>query len=292
MKPPHHGLSEALSGPVLRTMPAKSDKFSKGDGSRAGGDVDHLLTRTELFARAAQLRDRIKIEPTLLDYLHRHNRDETPRTVWERHVRMAWALESVMHKYRQSLQLDGPDGLIDESAKQRVLERLNSGKPILLLNFHGGFVAIKQRFFTANTAADKLGLVLKNGPSKEDPGASLFAALRSLQNGQAILMAPDGPNGKQNASFAVLDKVMPGGDGAAYLATAAECNTAWYDCVVDGNRFRPQIVLGPKREQHERFEAFRDRLHAFYAEKIESVLTGDPRNLVLRPRWTRILVEG
>jgi hypothetical protein len=76
------------------------------------------------------------------------------------------------------------------------------------------------------------------------------------------------------------------GEGAAFLAHASNCNTAWYTVVREGNRFVPIIEPGPSRNGGETLNEFSERLYRFYAEKIEGMFVGDPCNILLRPRWS------
>jgi hypothetical protein len=98
-------------------------------------------------------------------------------------------------------------------------------------------------------------------------------------------MVPDGPYGRQSAEFQVLGRTLVGGDGAAFLAHAAGCNTAWHTFVRNGDQFAPVVEPGPTREKGETFSAFSERLHAFYAKKIEEAFTGDPRNIRVTGHW-------
>src|SRR6185312_9719453 len=78
-----------------------------------------------------------------------------------------------------------------------------------------------------------------------------------------------------------------GRGGAAFLAHASGCNTAWYNFARDGRRFVPVIEPGPARADGESLAAFSQRLHDFFAMKVGDVFTGDPRNIMLFGRWAQ-----
>ena len=170
-----------------------------------------------------------------------------------------------------------------------------------MLAFHGGFRMLFMKLF--DEFFDD-GVVIRRGgmavtPPKDDqgrraavhvsgmnnPGEALFVAMRALLEGKQVLMAPDGPFGRQKASIKVLGADCPVGQGAAFLAFETRCNTAWFTIVRNDRGFAPLVVPGPKREERETFEAYQDRLHRFYGDMIVSAFTGEPRNLTLSGRW-------
>lgn len=61
--------------------------------------------------------------------------------------------------------------------------------------------------------------------------------------------------------------------------------------VRDGAGVAPNILIGPTREEGEGYRDFSERWFKFYAERLEETLTGDPRNISLRPFWVSILTE-
>jgi hypothetical protein len=132
------------------------------------------------------------------------------------------------------------------------------------------------------------GTALKKG---QDPREALFNALRVLQEGGTVALAPDGPMGKQSIELNVLGTKSPAGDGAAFLAYQSNCATAWCTAIRENDRFVPILEMGPRRESGESFKDFQDRFFRFYVEKIEGVLTGDPNNIALAGRWTNVLKE-
>jgi hypothetical protein len=160
-----------------------------------------------------------------------------------------------------------------------------------LMSFHGGFVRFTQSLFLARFAAAAAPSQTSIVGGFSNVRENLFESLRVLQRGGVTLMAPDGPVGKQSLSLHVLGRTFPMGDGAAFLAYTANCNTAWYVTERQGDRFVPIIELGPKRQPGESFEEFKIRLNRFYADKIEAVATGDPRNIVFNRSWQQALSD-
>jgi hypothetical protein len=82
---------------------------------------------------------------------------------------------------------------------------------------------------------------------------------------------------------------LPG--GAAYSAYLSKCSTAWMTLVRDGASVVPNVLIGPTREKGESYRDFSERWFKFYGECLEAALTGDPRNISLRPSWVGILTE-
>lgn len=94
------------------------------------------------------------------------------------------------------------------------------------------------------------------------------------------------------ATFNVVGKQVAGGDGAAYLAAQSGCETGWFSLARENERFVPVIYKGPRKAENERFSEFKDRFYRFYSDKIESLLLGNPRNIVLGPKWVRAFCEA
>jgi lauroyl/myristoyl acyltransferase len=163
----------------------------------------------------------------------------------------------------------------------------------LFLTFHGGFVIMARKLF-ATLFRD--GVSIQNHRSranfsaKLDPAAALFNALRALQEGKSVIMSPDGPYGKHSCAMHVLGRTAEMADGAAFLAYEAKCETAWFTVVRDDSGFRPDIQVGPRREDGERYKQFQQRLCDFYGERIAALYSGDPRNIALSRRWVDHLI--
>lgn len=271
----------ALADPSLKTLTEPSRKRLANAGNIS---IDQLLQSAEQSVK------NIKINPRILDFLYQHSRADSPsRELWERQVRFAVAINRLMVDCFSPFPFDRIRGAIDESSKGRASEQLNRPHGMLVLTFHGGFPQLARGLFDDMC---KDGITLQRKGSREgkvsatsDPGASLFAALRMMQEGRNVLMAPDGPFGKPRECIHVLGIACPVADGAAFLAYHASCNTVWYSLERTDRAFSPIVVAGPRREPGERFEEFRTRLYRFYAERIEEALTGDPRSLAISGRW-------
>jgi lauroyl/myristoyl acyltransferase len=273
-----------------------------GNSRRAkrGGEVhpirDAVLDGLEyqearLFEYAERIADEIKIAPAVLEFLRRNSRwQQLPRQQWERHVRVACAIDQISGRYFKTHQAEKLQRLVDLPAAAERFETLKSPRGLLLLTFHGAFVIFARRLFAA-LAPDGHIMAKSKTVSSDDARGALFAALRKLQDGGALLVAPDGPHGKQTGKLGVFGKDSPAAEGPAYLAYASGCDIAWYTIVRERERFVPIIEPFPGRKTGEGLTAFRDRLCDFCSSQIETMFSGDPRNIVLRGRWSRIFAE-
>jgi hypothetical protein len=239
-----------------------------------------------LFAAAKALSRDVEIDPVVLDYVYDHRTSsELSRADWEVAVRDATAVSVMLRAPPR----DFPwSKLVKPEAIDRALRRLakapNASRGTLLVTFHGAFSKIGARLFSRRAAG---GLILGVGQIRDDARSTLFAALNALRDGRMVLMAPDGGHGRQTAHVKVLGTRAAVSDGAAFLAHASGCNTAWYTIIRQGDRLVPVIVPGPAARDGETVAAFSERLHDFYAQQIETVFTGDPCNLSLLRRWVR-----
>jgi lauroyl/myristoyl acyltransferase len=178
--------------------------------------------------------------------------------------------------------------MIDPDAAEQVSNELLKNRPpsegILLLTFHGSFFpAAVEAFLRRFKGTAFIGV----GQARRNARDATFSALNALRSGGRVLMSPDGFQGRQSAQFEVLGVTMPGGGGAAFLAYTCRCSTVWYTAVKRGDRFAPVIELGPTAREDEDPAEFSNRLHRFYAKKIEENFTGDPNNIVLLDRWAK-----
>lgn len=246
------------------------------------------LDERQILRRAEQIADSISIEARLLDFLYQRSRwQPMPRPEWERWVKVACAVDRLLTTEFRRLPRAKLANLLDDKSRHE-FETFLSAKGRLLLTFHGAFVLIARRIFIDR---DKQRSDFGRGGninSRRDHRGALFAALRALQDGQSVVISPDGPDGKLSGVLNLLGTQSPAGEGAAFLAAASGCKTAWYTVCRTGDTFVPVFEEGPTRAKDESAKQFSDRLYQFYAAKIEENFTGDPRNIVLRRRWTRL----
>jgi hypothetical protein len=249
-----------------------------------------ISSTEQLFAKAREIAAVIRLSPALLTFLYEHRRQRSlSQESWEKEVRTAAALELIMRNSSRANFLTNLPGLFDERAKAEVNQILHSSGAVLLLTWHGGFSTIKRRFFAQSVEDQATGIVLRKNDIVDDAGQSLFTCMRALQDGRPVLMAPDGPRGRQSCTLHVCGKICSAGEGAAYLAGSAYCNVAWFTVSLENDRFVPSIEAGPRRQRGDNLEAYKTRLYEFYSQKIEELVTGNPSNIVLKPRWSRIL---
>jgi len=239
-----------------------------------------------LFNEAEDIAHRLRLDPSLLDFLYANSKHNPlpPRDEWERHVRMSTALNRVM----RIEDADSFDEFFDQETKDTAFDKVRSANGLLLLTYHGGFTGARKGFLDAISNQIPLTRLGKKS-IVEDQRQALFKALRSLQDGEAVIMAPDGPRGKQFEPPKVLGKTWSAGEGAAFLAEMSGCTTAWYSVGRRDRQLTLSIELGPKFERGMSSKEFSARLYQFYANMIESQFTGDPRNIVLKIRWNKIL---
>jgi hypothetical protein len=177
--------------------------------------------------------------------------------------------------------------LIDEQSIRDYFDQLTSASGILLLTFHGGLITLRRKLFGTFERGLTFGL-----EAAKDPSGKLFVAMRAIEDGQAVLIAPDGPFGKRSGTLNVLGMTTPAGEGGAFLAYATSCKTAWYSVEWEDRRLVPKLESGPRRQADESYSDFKNRLFSFCSEKIEASLTGDPRNIALRGgQWKRLVKQ-
>ena len=93
-------------------------------------------------------------------------------------------------------------------------------------------------------------------------------------------------------TFNVLGTTSTGAEGAALLAHASGCPTAFYRIELQKDRLVPIVEPGPIRERGEKFADFGRRFHHAYERKLSELVTGDPLNLTIRPRWLRVFAAA
>jgi len=255
---------------------------------RAFDKLEEVDSEAYLFNIAVRMRNCIAIEKSALNRLFNNSRcSPSSRVVWERDVRTATYLDHItrlFHLFSKGRQLGIIEDLIHQNGTSDAFEKLKSSKGTLLLTFHGGFATIASKLLARMKIAESHASQIL-----VDPRGALFTSLRALEDGRVLVMSPDGACGRKSVTLSVLGKNRPAASGAAFLAYASSCNTAWYTVVREGEHFKAIIKPGPSRSEGETFDEFSDRLYRFYSERIEAVLTGDPRSIVLRPSWIRTL---
>ena len=250
-------------------------------------DLSRLVETAEKMA--AKPRDN-----EVLDFLYRHTRVplSSPEE-WKAEVRCATSIEILLrdlfNEYAPSM--FGP--VFEPVASTQAAEWLQS-RGALFLTLHSGFARLLRLFFQLFLPS---GLMIQNFKFSQrsldasNPAAALFGAMRALEDGRPVYIAPDGPFGTPAGAIEVLGASCAVTGGAAFLAYETRCETAWCALRRDGRAFIPVIERGPKREDGESFPEFRDRLMGFYASMIESVFTGDPRSLALSGTWRNLFLK-
>ena len=239
--------------------------------------IPDIRDEKKLIENGSVLAKRIGIPDEVLSYLHRQSRwNPASRKEWLRDVRTACAIDLILRSEFTRRRPGNFSGLIDGVEALRALP-----KGTLLLTFHGGFVRLARRLFAELFPS---GLQIDRTVLGDARGG-LFGALRALQDGHHVLMAPDGPGGKTSSHVRVFDMNVQVASGAAFLAHASGCPTAWYTVLRKGDRFAVQVGPGPQRRDKESAAAFEQRLLEFYGSRIEAMFSGDPQSLALSRRW-------
>jgi hypothetical protein len=227
----------------------------------------------------------------VLNYLFQKSRVQWPRAEWQDAIREASATVAAMRVVRRNVNWES---LMDVAAADEAFARRAIGSNaggVLMLTFHGAFVVAAQQLLTTrcSNAAFLLPSQLMIGRTRkfDNPRDATFAALRLLQGGQVVLMAPDGPCGKQSWQLDIFGGSTWAGEGAAFLAHASKSNTAWYTVARRGERFAPVIEPGPTVAPNESLASFSKRLAKFYSSKVEEIFSGDPRNMSMMGHWNR-----
>lgn len=291
--------------------------FAKRFGKRGVRDLMRLkylgvsCESGKLLNIAEILADRIEVSKPLLDRLYARTRHpDISRPEWERRVRTAFAID---HVTKDFLGMTSPDvanwlgarqGAIESIRRQvdETLADVDRSKGVVVATFHGGFsrlnITLFQHLFPNSVTV--LGGLSKAKSS--DVGryirvvgnerGSLFQALRAVQDGKALWIGADAPFGNSKHSIEVIGAKVPVADGAPFVAFETRCPTLWLATVRTDFGFSVVSTLGPVRAAGEKYQAFKDRWFSFYRTCIEEFLTGDPRNLALRPHWMHYLGGG
>jgi hypothetical protein len=250
-----------------------------------------------LRREADKIASSMDLSRAALDYLYQNSRVQWERGEWESAVRKACAVNLAMASLRRTLDWES---LMDAEATAQTFAKLESArsntKGTLILTCHGGYhVAANGLFrkrFPGRAVISPSGLLSRESGNLDNLGDSMFGALRLLQAGGILIMAPDGPRGRKSAPRKIFGQVVLGPDGASLLAHAAQAVTVWYNVARTGDRFAPTIAIGPTVMAGESEKQFSQRLNNFYSNKLEELFSGDPRNITLSPAWVRHFREA
>jgi hypothetical protein len=261
--------------------------------------------RDQFWDTARVTARRMQMPGFLLDELFGISRvKDMGRAAWEGSLREAFAVDHMTLDYRFVRDLRGAAkwnlerrrhalAAADAEAAKAVFAGFDAPDGLVLSTFHGGLLApaaeMYDVFFPRGEHLD--GTTRRKGDagmSKTDQIGAGFATLKSLSNGGVVIVAPDGGRGKAATQITVAGRTMAFPDGAPFLAYEAGCRTGWFGARREGARLVPEFIEGPRREDGERYRAFKTRFFDFYAAQIERVITGDPASLALRPRWSKL----
>jgi lauroyl/myristoyl acyltransferase len=252
-------------------------------------DLDRPDDPTLILENAQKVADARGSDP-VIDYLHAHARPASaPGEAWIRQALVASSIEFLLEDFFAAKSPWRLREMFDPESGPQAAQAMRSPRGTLALTFHGGFAALSRHFFASyvdgGLVVDEKARPKFNSVGADDPGAALFAALRALQQGRPVCLAPDGRGGRPARRIRVLGASCPVTDGAAFLAYETGCDTVWYVIGRDGRTFSPVVEAGPSRAPGETFEEFRARLMAFYSGKIEAHFAGPPQNLTLLKVW-------
>jgi hypothetical protein len=244
----------------------------------------NIKDERRLIENGGVLAKQIAIPNEVVSYLYKQSRCKAAsREQWLLEVRTACAIDLILRTEFSRRKPGNFSEFIDGADQLRYLP-----KGTLLLTFHGGFVQLARHLFAALFASGtQIGRTVF-----DDARGGLFGALRSLQDGHHVLIAPDGPGGKMSGQIGVFDFTIDVAGGAAFLAHASGAPTAWYTMLRKGDRFAVQVELGPQRRDNESYAAFEQRLLEFYGSKVEAMFSGDPQSLSLSRRWQSAFQKG
>jgi hypothetical protein len=254
-------------------------------------DDPHLI-----FENAALVADVLEPNPVLA-YLYGHVREPKPsQDAWTRRAHVATCAECVLKDFFRHHNPARVSTLFDPDAADEAVRAMSSPRGVLALTFHGGFTTMLKHFFAGRMDGGVI-IGIKTTPkfrmlAASDSGAALFAAMRTLNEGHAVYVAPDGPFGKPAGSIELLGANCPVSASTPFLAYETGCDTVFYTLRRKGRLLAPHVTPGPSRGSGETFKAFRTRLMGFYRDRIEECLTGDPDNLALAGKWARKFDEA
>jgi hypothetical protein len=285
--------------PRIAPTPAVLAEVSRIKYPEGVGDFATFLGFSE------QAWTRIDLPARVLGTLYDHADDKTvSREDWERRVRTAFCVDQMSVDYitlsarswKQGRVLDRLSIASPHETLGPSLRQLKSSKGLLFVFMHGGFpVHVASTFRLLDADGVRVGTSPVSQANilatAQNPKAALFLMMRSIEDGRSILLAADGADGKRNTSLRVIDREFRMAEGAPFIAYETGCETVWLYVQRKEGQFVPGFALGPRRSGPESYKAFKERWLAFYAERIEAVLSGDPDDLALRAPWERFLMR-
>ena len=252
------------------------------------GDCPPLDDTRQIFDFAASIADRLAVAQKVLDPLwevsrYRHMAKED----WSRQIKTSFAIEAILGDLTSAEVWASIIG----GLQQRLKEVLDFSHPSVILASHCGY---RQPLIYARKDFEDwtvLALGRDGGRAisvQDGVKVALFSSLRALQGGKTIFIAPDGAQGAATSTIEVLGNVVPVGKGAAFLAYETRVPTNWLAIGRNETEFVPIVTAGPRCAEGESYASFTRRLHDFYASQIQSLLTGDPKNIFFDHYWSNV----
>ncbi|MIL10015.1 hypothetical protein BZU93_29590, partial [Salmonella enterica subsp. enterica] len=168
-----------------------------------------------------------------------------------------------------------------------VLERLyNLPNPAIVLTSHFGH-RLARSYLTRMTRGKMFVLNMKGKDANytwSNPVEAAMVAMRALGEGRKVFVAPDGPRGTDRADIDVSGYKLDVAHGIHTIGYDCRANIAWLHVEVHPEGFLPVLdESGPSYEQGDTKRSYAARVDKYYAGRIESVLEGDPAQLLVLP---------
>ena len=250
-------------------------------------EIERPADPARLFENARRISTSLRPSGALLDHLFANSVcTRMNRAEWENEFLTSMAVDLLLRDFFRPVPLMKLGQYLDHAAAAETFAQLSSARGMVLVAFHGSFVVLVRKLFEQVNGGFMVQTGGQDAPSPQsDSRGVLFVAMRALQEGRHVYLAPDGPYGSRNYSVGVFGIQRKVGEGAPFLAFHTGCETGWWSVARCDERFSPIVEPGPRRQEGENYDRFRDRFFRFYASKIEAVLTGDPQNLALSEGW-------
>lgn len=279
----------------------KSSAFVKK--SSAFVNVQHysLTTRIRsperLLDNAEILAPYVKVHPTVRRHLFQNRSHKGAKfEEWNADFSLALARDSIMRDWMRIIKFDGFGDLIDVPQSREIYQTLEekrsaSGTGILFCPFHGGYVVLVRMFI--DWCAKDIDVVRGVGAHNVATNANfvLFKALRNLQDGTDVYIAPDGFFGKLTHTIDVFSVSRKIGLGAAFLAYKTKSAVVFLRFKFDGTTFVPYIEFGPHPLAGQSLNEYNQVFLEAYQSFIIDFFGDDPRNLALAPGWAKEIVQ-
>jgi len=182
--------------------------------------------------------------------------------------------------------------LVDRERTMAFFQSLDTSRGLLLTTFHGAYVPFATICFL-RFMPDQYVLGINAGANQinavADRRGAAYRAVKALQGGKTLLMAPDGRALGQTSNITVFGLPLEVADGAPAIAYESGCKTGWYTVIRVGDRLVPEYDEGPTRIAGENFEMFKNRWWKYYASRIERCFAGDAINISLRAFWPDLI---